>query len=190
MMVWLAQSSAAATGDGQHFLLFGFLLLGITVFLLSLELFVPSGGLIGVVAGIAAIASLICFFRYDATWGLVATMSYVIVGPIVGVFAFRWWLNSPMARNMILGGLDHHSLDSEDDSAMSVEHARQERLAQLRQLIGAQGVAVTPLRPIGTVKINGQRLDAMAESGVIDSGSQIVVTDVYDNQIKVKGINA
>jgi membrane-bound ClpP family serine protease len=190
MIVWLAQTGAAAAGDGQNYLLFGFLLLGITIFLLSLELFVPSGGLIGVVAGIAALASLICFFRYDSTWGLVATMSYVVIGPIVGVFAFRWWLNSPMARNMILGGVDPDLLEGEDDSAMSVEHVRQERMAQLRQLIGAQGVAVTPLRPIGTVRINGQRLDAMAESGVIDSGSQLVVTDVYDNQIKVKSINS
>lgn len=186
MNVWLAQASAAA-GDGQNYLLFGFLLLGIAIFLFSLELFVPSGGLIGVLAGIAAVASLVCFFRFDTTWGLVATSLYVVIGPIVGVFVFKWWLNSPIARNMILGGNDQSNPDWDEHAPMSAEHARQERLAQLRQLIGAQGVAVTPLRPVGTVKINGQRIDAMAEAGVIDAGSPIVVTDVYDNQIKVRG---
>jgi membrane-bound serine protease (ClpP class) len=49
-----------------------------------------------------------------------------------------------------------------------------------------RGVAVTALRPVGTIKIEGRRVDAMAESGVIESGTNIVVVDVYDNQIKVR----
>ena len=57
---------------------------------------------------------------------------------------------------------------------------------ELRQLIGAEGVTETALRPVGFVKINGQRLDAMAESGIVEAGMPVVVTDVYDNQIKVR----
>jgi membrane-bound ClpP family serine protease len=190
MQCLVAQAGAALSGggDGDVYLLWGFILLGITIVMLALELFVPSGGLIGMLAGVAALGSIIAFFRYDTTWGIVAALSYVILGPIIGVFAFRLWLNSPLARNMILGGPDPTNPDIDDDSAMSAEHARQERLAQLRQLIGAHGTAVTPLRPVGTVRINGQRIDAMAESGVIDSGSPVVVTDVYDNQIKVRAL--
>src|SRR5688572_23381349 len=159
----LAQSSPSGPDEGQAYLLWGFLLLGVALVLLFLELFVPSGGLIGVLAGVVAIGSVIAFFRYDTTWGLVAAGSYVVLGPILGVFAFKMWLNSPLARNMILG--DSNTNDGgyvDDDSAMSLEHARQERLAQLRQLIGAHGAAVTSLRPVGTVRINGQRIDAMA----------------------------
>jgi membrane-bound ClpP family serine protease len=195
-MSWLlAQASGAAPvaasagGDGgETYLLFGFLLLGIALVLLFIELFVPSGGLIGVLAGVASIGSIVAFFKYDTTWGVVASASYVILGPIIGVFAFKLWLNSPLAKGMILGGTDPANLDLDEDSAMSAQHARQERLAQLRQLVGAQGAAVTPLRPVGTVRINGQRIDAMAESGVIDAGTPIVVTDVYDNQIKVRAL--
>ena len=187
-MISMFAQSVSATPDGtDNFLLFGFLFLGAAVILLFLELFVPSGGLIGALAGIAGIASIICFFRYDTTWGLVAAGSYVVLGPIAGVFVFRWWLNSPLARNIILGGPDLPNAEG-DTSAMSAEHARQERSAQLRQLIGAHGVTVTPLRPVGTVKINGQRIDAMAEGTVIDAGTPVIVTDVYDNQIKVRPV--
>ena len=119
---------------------------------------------------------------------MVATAAYLILGPIVGIFGFRLWLNSPLARRMILGGEEMSDSELEGDMAISDAHARQERLAQLRQLIGAQGTSVTPLRPVGIVKINGQRIDAMAESAMIDAGSPIVVTDVYDNQIKVRAI--
>lgn len=190
-MIWLlAQNVVNAAGGGDEtFFFWGLALLGIAVVLLSLELFVPSGGLIGMLAAVAAIGSIVSFFKYDTSWGIGATCAYVILGPIVIIFGFRLWLNSPLAKGMILGGQDSdstHTDDDEDDSPMSQEHARQERLAQLRQLVGAQGQAVTPLRPVGTVKINGQRIDAMAESGVIDTGTPIVVVEVYDNQIKVR----
>jgi membrane-bound ClpP family serine protease len=187
MMSLLAQMATGAANTGnEKFLVFGFALLGALILLIALELFVPSGGLIGMLAGVAAVGSIIAFFAYDTTWGVVALCSYLILGPIIGIFGFRLWLNSPLAKNMILGGPDSDGSESDDDSPMSAEHARQERLAQLRQMIGARGTTVTPLRPVGTVKINGQRIDAMAENGVIDAGMQVVVTEVYDNQIKVK----
>jgi membrane-bound ClpP family serine protease len=182
MMMTLAQSSS----DG--YLLWALVLLGATILLLFMELFVPSGGLIGILAGIAAIGSIVAFFQYDLTWGLVASGTYLILGPIIGVFGFRWWINSPLGRRMILGGDEPGAIDPDDDSPMSNAHAHKERQAQLRQLIGAQGVTVTPLRPVGVVKINGQRVDAMAESGMIDSGKAIAVVDVYDNQIKVREV--
>ena len=60
------------------------------------------------------------------------------------------------------------------------------RHAQLRERIGAEGVTITALRPVGIVKINGQRIDAMAESGIVEANTPVVVADVYDNQIKVR----
>jgi membrane-bound ClpP family serine protease len=182
MIQFLAQTMGPA-GANEGYLLWAIILLIAAMVLLTLELFVPSGGLIGLLAGVAAIGSVIAFFQYDTTWGLVMSAVYLVLGPIIGVFGFRWWLNSPIGKGMILGAADD---DLDDDHPMSEEHARQERMAQLRQLIGAQGVTVTPLRPVGFVKINGQRIDALAESGVIDSGVAVVVTDVYDNQIKVR----
>lgn len=179
----LAQT-AADTGSGS--LVWGFVLMAAVIVLLFLEMFVPSGGLIGMLAGVAAIGSIIAFFRHDTTWGIVATGVYVVLGPIVGVFVFRLWLNSSIGRGMILGGDDPAALDPDADFSAASDRARLERFAQLRALIGARGVALTPLRPVGTVKIEGQRLDAMAESGVIDAGTPVVVTDVYDNQVKVR----
>ncbi|MHC5009117.1 MAG: NfeD family protein [Planctomycetota bacterium] len=45
---------------------------------------------------------------------------------------------------------------------------------------------MTDLRPVGVVKIDGQRIDALAESGIVEAETPVVVTDVYDNQIKVR----
>ena len=89
------------------------------------------------------------------------------------------------ARWMILGGNEDIE-DTSEEASLASEHARHQRVQEMRKLIGAKGVALTSLRPVGKVKIEDRRIDAMAESGVIESGAPIVVVDVYDNQIKVR----
>ena len=182
MLLQLAQDAGNDT-----YLILGFILLGVAVVLLLLELFVPSGGLIGVVAGIAAVGSLASFFRYDTTWGAVATGLYLILGPICGFYFFKWWINSPFADRIILRSTLEGEGEGDDDSATyDQERRRLARLEELRGLIGAEGVTETALRPVGTVRIEGERVEALAESGAIDAGVRIVVSDVYDNQIKVR----
>lgn len=186
----LAQAVPIANGGNETLLLWGFILFGAALLLLVIELFVPSGGLIGLLSGVAVIGSVVAFFMYDTTLGAVALISYIVLVPIVGFFLFKFWLNSPLARNMILGDLDDSDIQAEGEGhpPMSPDQARQDRMAQLQSLIGVEGEAVTPLRPVGIVKIQGQRIDAMAESGMIDPGMPVIVTDVYDNQIKVRAL--
>jgi membrane-bound ClpP family serine protease len=185
-MLTLAQaagSAAPAAPDSSYFV-WGCLLFGVAMVLLCIEFFVPSGGLIGILCGVAAIGSIVAFFKYDTGWGVGVALAYVVLTPITLVFVFRLWLNSPVARMMILGGPEPPG-DSEETAAR-FEQDRQRRQAELRQLIGAEGVTETALRPVGTVRINGQRTDGFAETGVIEADTLVVVTDVYDNQIKVR----
>lgn len=187
MMFWLAQVSNTLTaGQGnESYVMWGAILFAVAVVLLVLEMFIPSGGLIGALCGIAAIGSIVSFFRYDTMWGFVALGAYIVFGPILIISVFKFWLNSPVAKWMILGADDDRE-DSSDDPTIASEQARHERVNELRALIGARGMTITSLRPVGVVKIEGRRVDAMAESGIIEADSPIVVVDVYDNQIKVR----
>ena len=161
-------------------------MLAIAIGLLLMELFVPSGGLIGVLAGICAIGSLVAFFRYNTTLGFAMTTAYFVLTPIVIWAMFKFWISSPITRRLILGA-DEEDMTGEGGPGMNrAEMERRERLAQLQQLIGAEGVTVTPLRPVGVVRIQGERIDALAETGVIEANIEVTVTDVYDNQVKVR----
>lgn len=57
---------------------------------------------------------------------------------------------------------------------------------QASNWIGREGVAQSPLRPAGAALIDGQRLDVVAESGVIDSGSRIRIIAVNENRLLVR----
>jgi len=59
---------------------------------------------------------------------------------------------------------------------------------QANDWIGREGVAHTPLRPAGAALIDGQRLDVVAESGVIESGSRIKIIAVNENRLVVRKI--
>lgn len=185
MIALLAQAAQpAATPDNEVYVIYAVLLLGAAFLLLLLEFFVPSGGLIGILCGIAAIGSVFAFYKYDPIWGLVSGISYAVVTPPLLYFLFKFWLHSPMAKVMILGAADAQATDEE--ALVTSEMARRDRLSELQELVGLSGVTITALRPVGTVRIEGRRIDAMAETGVIEADTPIVVSDIYDNQVKVR----
>jgi membrane-bound ClpP family serine protease len=84
---------------------------------------------------------------------------------------------------MILGGI----VEEDEDEARQKSAQRQDkRRSELESFIGKQGTAITVLRPVGVVRIDGIRVDALAETGSIEANSLIEVTAVYDNQVKVR----
>ena len=185
MIEILAQQAAGPTNNDAY-LMWGFILAAAALGLLIIELLIPSGGLLGLLCGIAAIASIIAFFQYDTMFGIASVLAYLILTPVLVVFIFKLWIQSPLAKRLVLGGDVQGQSDGDQDLLKTAEKTRLKRLEGLRQLIGAEGVTVTDLRPVGFVKIDGQRLDAMAESGTVDADTPVVVTEVYDNQIKVR----
>ena len=54
------------------------------------------------------------------------------------------------------------------------------------ELLYRTGTAETDLRPIGVVRIDDLRHDALSDLGVIPAGTPITVIRVLDNQLKVR----
>ncbi|MEC9373435.1 MAG: NfeD family protein [Planctomycetota bacterium] len=163
-------------------LVWGFGLLMLAILLIVIEVMVPSGGVIALVAGAVAIASIIFFWRYSLTWGLISLIAVMILAPTSVVFALKVWPNTYFGSRLIHGA-------REDDETMMRDRERRAEEAQARQaLVGARGEALTDLRPVGTVRIEGERVEALAEGGVIDAGATVRVTSVDGNQIRVRAV--
>ena len=72
-------------------------------------------------------------------------------------------------------------------AATAADHApRADDSPLLRLEIGAYGKAVTPLRPVGTVRFGEDLLDAMCEGTIIDSGARVRVVRREGNRIVVE----
>lgn len=161
-------------------LLWAIALLVASLVFVGLEVTVPSGGLLSLLAGGSAIASVVFFFRVSTTWGVIGLLAVLILLPTAIAFAFKVWPHTPMGRRMIL------DVDEEIVEKHSAEREESRQLAQA--LIGARGSAVTDLRPVGVVLIEGERIDALAEGGVIPAGSIVRVTSAEGSQVKVRRV--
>ena len=170
------------TGNASP-IIWAFVFIGIALVLFFIEIFVPSGGLIALIGALSAIASLVAFFMHDVSTGLIAVGIYIVFGPVLIWIAFRIWVSSTLAKAMILGGIVE---EDEDSARQRFAELQQKQRAHLQSFVGKQGTTLTILRPVGVVRIDGEKLDAMAETGSIEANCAIVVTDVYDNQVKVR----
>jgi membrane-bound ClpP family serine protease len=52
--------------------------------------------------------------------------------------------------------------------------------------VGLDAVAETDLRPAGFIRLDGRRLDAVAESGLIESGTAVRIVSAAEGLLRVR----
>ncbi len=146
-----------------------------------IELFVPSGGIIGFFATLCLVGGLICLFWVNKTAGVIATIIVLIAAPFLIGFALKIFPQTPIGRMLTLN--IRQKADFSDSQKLDENAGIAADVA-----IGAKGSAITDLRPVGTCKINGIRHECLAESGIIDSGKNVTVVAITGMEIKVREV--
>jgi membrane-bound serine protease (ClpP class) len=165
--------------DGS-FLIWGIVLIGVAALLLFLEIFVPSAGLISILSVCSAIAGIICLWKHNPMWGALGGLVSLLGGPLIFIQGIKLWRHTPMGRKMV---------GEPTEEEVAQRRAEEEKEArELLALMGAEGEAMTDLRPVGVVRINGKRFDALSETVLIPAGSRVKVTVAEPAQIKVRPI--
>ncbi|MCC6580863.1 MAG: hypothetical protein IT440_10510 [Phycisphaeraceae bacterium] len=145
--------------------------------LFFLELFIPSGGLIGVLASVSLVAAVTLLFGVSTTAGLIGLVVTLAGLPVLFAVALKVWPQTWIARALTL-----HSTTPAKDAA------NPPRDTTWSHLIGAEGRAATDLHPIGACDIQGQRMECLAEGGLIRAGQTVRVTTVDGMHIKVRAV--
>ena len=151
------------------------LLLLIGCALVVLEVFIPSGGIISILSGVAFITAIVVASWEGPTTGPVtgfvfAALTLFAVPTLVAV-AFKYWPKTRMGK-AFLG-----ELPREDEVVPNDPR---------RSLIGQVGVARSKMLPSGAVEINGQMVDAVTQGQAIEPGAYVVVVEVRANRVVVR----
>lgn len=162
-------------------LVWGIILLGAALALFVLEVFVPSMGLISIVGVGLAIVGLVMLFQYDVVTGVIGLLVMLVLGPLAFTFALRVFPHTGIGRSILFGGKSEEEIERE-----SAE--RQAEADKRLALVGMEGETLTPLRPVGAVRIEGQRYDAVSELGMVEAGARVRVTAADGTQIKVRPV--
>jgi len=144
------------------------------LFLLGLEFFIPSFGMILVVAVVSLMVSF--WSAWKAWWGVspwffwtyVAMLTAGIPGSLMGAIALIQ--STSLGNRMILKG------------APIVDKS----LNPLNLLIGKQGSAQTLMMPGGMVLIDSQRQHAESIGMLIEPGTQVIVVAVRGSRVVVR----
>ena len=154
-------------------------LLIVGLFLLALELMIPSFGLIGILSAISLLISAWC--AWQAWWE-----------PSPGLFwtyAAFWLLGIPSVLGGALFLLQNTSFGDRlvlrapaGDSNASPKQEQN----QLASLIGDVAVTESLLTPGGMVSLNQQRFHAESPGMVIEPGTPVQIVDVKGNRLVVR----
>lgn len=152
------------------------ILLIVALALVVLELFIPSGGVLGFLAAVAAVACVIVAFSGGPKLGLVMLVAVTVLVPAAVAMAVQWWPHTPIGRLVL-----NTPPEDPDELLPDTEPYR-----GLRQLIGRVGKAESKMLPSGAVLIDGRSYDAISQGTPIDRGELVKVVDVRTNRIVVR----
>ena len=152
------------------------LLMLLGLFLVVLEVFVPSGGVLGFLSIGSLLASIVlAFYHRGAEVGFVFLAVAAVSVPTVVVLALRWWPHTKMGKRLLL------DVPSGDDALPDTPQRQ-----RLRQLVGKQGTAKSLMLPSGAVVVEGMTVDALSEGMPIEAGTRVVVLKVRGNTVIVR----
>ncbi|MFC1637211.1 NfeD family protein [Planctomycetota bacterium] len=157
-------------------LVFAVFLYVVCAVLIIAEVFVPSGGLISVLALACVGGGIAIFFQHSVTAGWIGVGVAAVMIPAVLVFAYRIFPKTRFGKSVILTPPRRQQGDAVPDTEA------------LKKLLGAVGVVLTPLRPVGMCDFSGQRVECVAESGYVDKGYKVKVIEVESTQLTVRTI--
>jgi membrane-bound ClpP family serine protease len=149
------------------------LLLGLA--LVFLEIFVPSGGILSVLAACSVVASIVVAFTNGFMTGTVMLLAATVLVPCAIGLAVRWWPHTPLGKLILI-----KRPDSEDEVLPDTEQYHRDKL------IGKIGVTRCDLLPGGDVRIEGRNYDAVSTGMPIDKGQRVRVVEINTQRLVVR----
>ena len=140
--------------------------------LIVLELFIPSGGIIGFLSAASFIAAVIMGFQIDNNTGLTILVSALVTAGLMITLIIKYWHHTPIGSRAL-----PPDLRVSDAVVGNLEH-----------LQGTQGISRSDLMPNGEVDIDGKRYDAVSSGTFIGEGRAVQVTDVRGNRLLVEAV--
>lgn len=144
--------------------------------LIVAEVFVPSGGLITLCAIGCLSGGVAIFFSRSTAAGWTGVAIAVVMIPSVLVGAYKIFPKTRFGKRVLLMPSQRQQGDAIPD------------MAELKELLGAAGTVITPMRPVGMCDFSGRRLECVAESGYVEKGSRVKVIKVESTQLTVRVI--
>lgn len=141
--------------------------------LITVELFIPG---IGIFGGLGFVA-LVLAIAFSAQTPLQGVILFLIIAAIVAVLVLV------VARSFRKGRLYRSGLVLKNKADKQEGYVSNDDFSHL---VGKHGVSITPLRPAGTIDIDGEKADVVTDGEFIKIGTEVVIVKSSGRRILVK----
>lgn len=145
------------------------------ILLLTVEVFLPTAGTVGIAALLVATAAVVAAFLHSVMYGSIFLLLMVVAIPFLFAAAVRIWPHTPIGKMILIGDIKKENVMPKDSHYLRVADQ-----------IGKIGVAKTKMYPSGIVMIDGQKFDALTKGFPIESGETVKVVSVKGNRLHVQ----
>ncbi|MEM9586506.1 MAG: NfeD family protein [Planctomycetota bacterium] len=150
--------------------------------LVVLEFFIPSGGILGAGAALAAVAAIVVAFTHSLGMGATVTIILGVTTPLLFAVMVRVWPRTSIGRMLLNRRPGELAPEPAPKTTLSGE--------PLTSLEGKLGVAKSDLLPSGRVRVDHHNLDAVSVGMPIERGTPVVVTRVQGSRVTVRPATA
>lgn len=151
-------------------------LLVVGLLVMVLEVFLPSGGILGFISVVAILAAVVlAFVEEGPAAGIAVLAASVVAVPGVLIMAFRWFPKTPLGRRI---------LPPPPDASEVLPDSPLRRRA--RSMVGRTGRVVREMLPWGSVEIDGTTFEAISETGLIELGATVEAVGVQGMSLVVR----
>jgi membrane-bound serine protease (ClpP class) len=158
------------------FVLAVFLFLVCALFVLA-DVFIPSGGLLGICGLACLIGGIWIFFNHSLMAGWIGIAIAVVMVPSVVIIAYKIFPRTRFGKSVTLEPPHRQPGDAIQDTE------------QLKEMLDQTGVVLTTLRPVGMCDINGKRIECVAEGGFVPKDRKVKVIKIEGTQVTVRTLD-
>ncbi len=134
------------------------------------EVIIPSGGMLAIFSiGLFGYSIYMVFINISTSAGFVFMGVDAVMLPILIIVGLKLLAKSPATLSTKLSSKDGIVSQSPD----------------LEKYVGLEGIALSDLRPSGSARIDGKRVDVVTRGEYLEKNSAIVVFSVTGNQVIV-----
>lgn len=179
LITLLAQAGQGAGQQAQQgvnhqtLMIWAISLMGLALTLMIVEIFLPTGGILGFLAACSAVAGIVLFFWFSMTAGLIALLASIVATPICIIYGLKMAPSTPFFRMLVL---DHQEGITGPPESSSDDEVH----------VGSTGTALTDLRPVGACLVDGKKIDCLAVGPQIERDQPIEVIGRSSAQWRVR----
>ena len=168
----------------DNWLIWSLVFFGVGLVFTMIEVLVPSGGILGIIAVLCLGGSIAVAYGSSGLAAVIVGGVELVCVPVVIALGFKVLPRTRLGKQLILSPPASDKYEHASDAPAGTTST-----GPYEDLLHREGVVVTALRPSGTAEFDGRRISVVSNGEVIENNRRVRVVLVEGARVVVEAVN-